>query len=89
MTGIGHSALRTPLRGARSLSAERDPPNAPDSDGIRTKASTHALRAHDEAVEGMTGIEPAPSVWKTEALPLSYIPAAACRSIHDSKACHA
>ncbi len=23
----------------------------------------------------MTGIEPAPSVWKTEALPLSYIPA--------------
>ena len=22
----------------------------------------------------MTGIEPAPSVWKTEALPLSYIP---------------
>ncbi|SBS70802.1 hypothetical protein MIPYR_10659 [uncultured Microbacterium sp.] len=24
--------------------------------------------------EGMTGIEPAPSVWKTEALPLSYIP---------------
>lgn len=26
------------------------------------------------AVEGMTGIEPAPSVWKTEALPLSYIP---------------
>jgi hypothetical protein len=27
------------------------------------------------AVEGMTGIEPAPSVWKTEALPLSYIPA--------------
>ena len=26
--------------------------------------------------EGMTGIEPAPSVWKTEALPLSYIPAA-------------
>ena len=26
------------------------------------------------AGEGMTGIEPAPSVWKTEALPLSYIP---------------
>jgi hypothetical protein len=25
-------------------------------------------------MEGMTGIEPAPSVWKTEALPLSYIP---------------
>ena len=25
--------------------------------------------------EGMTGIEPASSVWKTEALPLSYIPA--------------
>ena len=25
-------------------------------------------------LEGMTGIEPAPSVWKTEALPLSYIP---------------
>lgn len=24
--------------------------------------------------EGMTGIEPALSVWKTEALPLSYIP---------------
>ena len=24
--------------------------------------------------EGMTGIEPASSVWKTEALPLSYIP---------------
>lgn len=25
-------------------------------------------------MEGMTGIEPASSVWKTEALPLSYIP---------------
>jgi hypothetical protein len=24
-------------------------------------------------MERMTGIEPAPSVWKTEALPLSYI----------------
>jgi len=24
-------------------------------------------------LERMTGIEPAPSVWKTEALPLSYI----------------
>ena len=29
--------------------------------------------------ERMTGIEPAPSVWKTEALPLSYI-----RSLHQS-----
>ena len=28
----------------------------------------------DDDREGMTGIEPAPSVWKTEALPLSYIP---------------
>jgi hypothetical protein len=37
-------------------------------------------------LEGMTGIEPAPSVWKTEALPLSYIPAAASRGILDSMA---
>src|SRR5690554_1903697 len=28
-----------------------------------------------DELEGMTGIEPASSVWKTEALPLSYIPA--------------
>ena len=28
----------------------------------------------DLTSEGMTGIEPALSVWKTEALPLSYIP---------------
>ncbi len=27
----------------------------------------------------MTGIEPAPSVWKTEALPLSYTPEKAVR----------
>ena len=39
------------------------------------------------ALEGMTGIEPAPSVWKTKALPLSYIPAAASRGIRQSMAC--
>jgi L-cysteine desulfidase len=30
-------------------------------------------------LEGVTGIEPAPSVWKTEALPLSYTPKKAVR----------
>lgn len=30
-------------------------------------------------MEGVTGIEPAPSVWKTEALPLSYTPEKAVR----------
>ena len=38
----------------------------------------HPLRkahgADNRRFEGMTGIEPAQSVWKTEALPLSYIP---------------
>ena len=33
---------------------------------------TGPTRRSDRPVEGMTGIEPAPSVWKTEALPLSY-----------------
>ena len=58
-------------------------PTGIGSYGIRTNALPHRLRRHVRALEGMTGIEPAPSVWKTEALPLSYIPAAAGRGIHN------
>ncbi len=60
-----------------------------DSYGIHTNAQPRRRRRPVWALEGMTGIEPAPSVWKTEALPLSYIPAAAGRGIHDSMACPA
>ena len=42
----------------------------------RTGAEAGAPARIGPGVEGMTGIEPAPSVWKTEALPLSYIPRA-------------
>ena len=39
-------------------------------------------------MEGMTGIEPAPSAWEAEALPLSYIPrqriATLCMSVPQS-----
>ena len=51
-----------------------DPHMRIETDGIRRNALPHRLCRHVRAVEGMTGIEPAPSVWKTEALPLSYIP---------------
>lgn len=46
---------------------------------VREVSTTGELHIHSEtdlSLEGMTGIEPAPSVWKTEALPLSYIPTA-------------
>lgn len=42
--------------------------------GIRKTPQCEAPRRF-MYTEGMTGIEPASSVWKTEALPLSYIPA--------------
>ena len=41
---------------------------------VSTKLRSHNTHVTRVCVEGMTGIEPAPSVWKTEALPLSYIP---------------
>ncbi len=46
------------------------------SDSLAARAPGYAGSQVIDNVEGMTGIEPAPSVWKTEALPLSYIPRA-------------
>ncbi len=75
MTGIVPTAPpHAAARRAEPRAAWAHPHAAIESDGIRTKAPTHRLRRHLGALEGMTGIEPAPSVWKTEALPLSYIP---------------
>ena len=66
----------TPLAdcvGGRSLGAV-GPARARRFGGIRTNALPHRLRRRVRALEGLTGIELASSVWKTEALPLSYSP---------------
>ena len=45
-----------------------------DSGGTQANAQPHRLRRRCWALEGLTRIELASSVWKTEALPLSYSP---------------
>lgn len=60
----GLTAMQVRRRGGHRCGVDSHPVNAETGRTLRS----------DRPVEGMTGIEPAPSVWKTEALPLSYIP---------------
>ncbi|BAU32933.1 uncharacterized protein MalAC0309_2089 [Microcella alkaliphila] len=78
MTGIVPTAPPPAADAARGASGGVGPPRG------SIRSNTNALPGGRwppvRALEGMTGIEPAPSVWKTEALPLSYIPATGVRT---------